>query len=75
MTTPQVLRPLDLVRGRLENVRENGKGCTARCPAHDDRHNSLSVGLGDDGRVLLKCHAGCETGDILVKLGLGVCLR
>jgi hypothetical protein len=31
----------------------------ARCPAHDDRTPSLSIAQGDDGRVLLKCHAGC----------------
>lgn len=43
---------------------------TARCPAHEDRHNSLSVGRGNDGRILLRCHAGCETAAVLDALGL-----
>lgn len=32
----------------------------ARCPAHDDSEPSLSIGTGDDGRVLLHCFAGCR---------------
>jgi hypothetical protein len=35
------------------------------CPAHDDRAPSLSISEGDDGRTLLKCHAGCSTADIV----------
>jgi len=31
----------------------------ARCPAHDDRNPSLSLSTGKDGKVLLRCHAGC----------------
>jgi hypothetical protein len=32
---------------------------TARCPAHDDEHASLSVAEGKGGVPLVKCHAGC----------------
>jgi hypothetical protein len=39
-------------------VARSGDGWTARCPAHDDRHNSLSI-HHRDGRWLLRCHAGC----------------
>jgi hypothetical protein len=42
----------------------------ALCPSHDDRHSSLSVGVGVDGRALLHCHAGCSTADVLAELGL-----
>lgn len=42
----------------------------ARCPAHDDRSPSLSVGEGLDGRVLLHCFACCSTADIVAALGL-----
>lgn len=45
-------------------------GCMAQCPAHEDNHESLSVSLAQDGKVLLTCHAGCRTDDILRKLGL-----
>src|SRR5436309_3150776 len=43
------------------------------CPAHNDRTPSLAVRDGDDGRVLLKCHAGCSSLhviDALKSLGL-----
>lgn len=62
--------PLPLVLGRLRNVKSSGDNYTARCPAHDDQHNSLSVGVGDDGRVLLNCHTGCETEDVVRAAGL-----
>jgi 5S rRNA maturation endonuclease (ribonuclease M5) len=41
----------------------------ARCPAHNDRNPSLSV-CEEGGRILLHCHAGCETSDIVRALGL-----
>ena len=63
-------RPLDLVLGQLRNVKANGTGHTARCPAHDDAHNSLSVREGEDGRVLLNCFAGCEPERVVAALGL-----
>jgi uncharacterized protein (DUF927 family) len=54
----------------IECVRHDGRSRNVRCPAHDDRRPSLSVSRGDDGRVLLHCHAGCETDDILKVAGL-----
>lgn len=43
----------------------------ARCPAHEDRLPSLSLAEGADGRALLHCFAGCDTGsEILPALGL-----
>lgn len=47
-----------------------GKGWTCRCPAHDDRSPSLSIGVGDDGRALVNCHAGCATADVIGAIGL-----
>ena len=41
-----------------------------RCPAHDDRRASLSIGTGADSCALLKAHAGCDTGDVLAAAGL-----
>ena len=46
-------------------VKSSGNGAMAKCPAHEDRTASLSINTGDDGRVLLKCHAGCSVDDIL----------
>jgi hypothetical protein len=62
--------PLDVVLSRLEGVRRSGNGFSALCPAHDDRHQSLSVAEGRDGRVLIKCHAGCDVKAIVRALGL-----
>jgi hypothetical protein len=54
-------------------ARRSGRGWTARCPAHADRTPSLSISEGVDGKVLVKCHAGCEQDaviDALRRLGL-----
>ena len=40
------------------------------CPAHDDRTPSLRVSLGDDDRILLHCHAGCPTHEVLKAWGI-----
>ena len=61
----------EIVLSRLTNVKRGDGKATSRCPGHDDRENSLSVAVGDDGRVLLHCFAGCEPADILAKVGLG----
>lgn len=64
-------RRIDPVLAGLEAVRGTGpNGWTARCPSHDDRKPSLSVTEGEDGRVLIKCHAGCPTELIVQFLGL-----
>ena len=60
----------DRVLTRFEGVRRSGDNWTARCPAHDDRRSSLSVSTGADGRVLLKCHAGCDVDAVLEAVSL-----
>lgn len=39
--------------------RRSGSQYVARCPAHDDNNPSLSISE-KAGRLLVKCHAGCE---------------
>lgn len=56
----------------LKGVSGSGYQYSARCPAHDDKHESLSVSVGEDGKILLKCHAGCNIRDIADSLGLSV---
>ena len=58
------------ILSRLEGVRPSGDGWTAKCPAHDDKHASLSVGVGQDGKILLNCHAGCDIDRITYSLGI-----
>src|SRR3989344_5592337 len=60
---------IDELIGRLHAKRE-GAGYKAHCPAHEDSNPSLSIREGRDGRILLKCHAGCSTEQILAALGL-----
>jgi hypothetical protein len=47
--------------------RKIGGGWTARCPAHDDRNPSLSI-RDVDGKVLVRCHAGCEQARVIAAL-------
>ena len=62
--------PIDDLLLRLQKHRKVSKGWTACCPAHDDKNPSLSVSLGDAGRILLYCHAGCTTEAVVAALGL-----
>ena len=61
---------LAALRGAGCSPKPKGDGYSVRCPAHDDRTPSLSIGEGEDGRALLTCHAGCCLGDVLSALGL-----
>ena len=40
----------------------------ARCPVHEDREPSLSISAGKDGKVLVRCHAGCDQRDLVAAL-------
>ncbi len=68
--------PVQQVLDRLEGVKKNGVGWHARCPVdghgkgRGDKSQSLSVSRGDDDRVLLKCHAGCDIQEVLAAVGL-----
>ena len=64
-------RPIDAVLPRLRKVKPNGdRSWLACCPAHDDRNPSLSVSVGDDGRVLFNCFSGCSSDAVRSALGL-----
>ena len=63
----------DVVLNKLEGVRGAGADrWMAKCPSHDDNKASLSIGVGAEGRILLKCQAGCETADVVELLGLAL---
>jgi putative DNA primase/helicase len=48
--------------------RRAGATWMARCPAHEDRAPSLSISSGRDGKVLVRCHAGCDQHDVIAIL-------
>jgi putative DNA primase/helicase len=52
--------------GRLRNDREYD--CC--CPTHEDRRASLGIGRGDNGGVVVKCQAGCETEAVIAAVGM-----
>lgn len=70
MTAPVPVVTVADVLARLAGVKRAGAGHVGRCPAHEDRQASLSIGTGRDGRVLLHCHAGCATEAVVAALGL-----
>jgi hypothetical protein len=65
-----VKTPLERVLDLLDSVTGKDGKYSARCPAHDDQEPSLSVSTGDDGKVLLCCHAGCPVEAVVEALGL-----
>lgn len=63
--------PVERLLSRLENVRPlTTKGHVARCPAHEDRHNSLKIDRGENGQALVRCHTGCTAEAVVTALGL-----
>lgn len=55
---------------RFDGVRSTGQDkWQVKCPSHDDNNASLSVSRGDDGKIVMHCHAGCATRDVLGAVG------
>jgi hypothetical protein len=50
---------------------KSGGGWTARCPAHDGCKPSLSIRETDNGKVLGRCHAGCDQQQVIAAPRLG----
>lgn len=66
--------PIDAVLARLEShkLRPSGRDrWRACCPAHKGSNPStLSVGVGENGAVLLRCWQGCDVHQVVGALGL-----
>jgi hypothetical protein len=54
---------------KLSGVKQVGTGYMALCPSHLDEKASLHVTSNGKG-LALKCHAGCDTADVLKELDL-----
>ena len=64
--------PITVMLGRLEKVTDRGGGqYSALCPAHEDKNPSLRIREIDD-RLLLFCHAGCQSNEIVAAVGLSL---
>ena len=66
--------PIDLVIDALTDKgfkpKKIGEGYKSRCPAHDDHKPSLSISVGKDNQVLMKCFSGCTCKQICTALNL-----
>jgi hypothetical protein len=65
--------PVRNVLSRLKGVKQHANGVPkweAKCPAHEDRKPSLGVSVGNDGKVLLYCQAGCSFDSVVKAMGL-----
>lgn len=63
--------PIDKLLPRLDRVHQRAPGqLSARCPAHEDRGPSLSIKVLDDGKLLLRCFAGCSASEVVGAVGL-----
>ena len=63
MTLQEVLTHFKVERQNSNNSYQ------CKCPVHKDKKASLTI-TGKNGKVLIHCHAGCETKDILDAVGL-----
>ena len=55
---------------KLEKVKGSKGRWVACCPAHVDRSPSLAITETDDGRILLKCFAGCSAQQVVEAVGM-----
>jgi putative DNA primase/helicase len=62
--------PINRILRLLPDAHPAGRGWKALCPAHDDHDPSLSISEAEDGRVLMKCFAGCAAVDVARALGI-----
>ena len=54
----------------FKNVKRlKGESYQVRCPCHYDKKSSLTI-TADGDKILMHCHAGCKTQDILYSVGL-----
>ncbi|MGH7954728.1 MAG: hypothetical protein ACREOZ_02080 [Gloeomargaritales cyanobacterium] len=61
---------LPLALSLLNGVKTNGSAYKALCPAHTDRNPSLSLSVGKEQELILRCHAGCSYDDVITSLKL-----
>jgi hypothetical protein len=60
------------VISRFSGVQQRRGYWMARCPAHNDKRQSLSIRIGNTGALVVRCHVGCSFGQVRNALGLDV---
>lgn len=75
MTTPTPENRLNVFLAAVGGaLRHSGRELVFRCPCHANHRNgdtnpSGNVCIGDDGRLLMTCRAGCATEDMVAAIG------
>ena len=54
----------------LKPTKKSGEWSMAKCPAHEDKKESLAIKVNAEGVVGIKCHAGCITDEVVEACGL-----
>ena len=67
---PNKTANIEAVLSSLSKVKRSGKGWIALCPSHNDKHHSLSISEGANGRILLHCFTGCSFKEVANALGI-----
>ena len=65
--------PIGALLARLERVKQTAPGqWRARCPAHESKGLTLSIGEADSGAALVHCFAGCGAADVLASVAVSI---
>jgi hypothetical protein len=59
---------LTRIANALGKASRSGNGYSCLCPAHNDHHPSGYVSLGEGGKMLACCYAGCDSWDVVSKI-------
>lgn len=70
MTTTTGFTNVDQFLALFKGVKPYRDGWKVLCPGHEDHNPSLKITLGEDGKILLKCFAGCDNDHIVKSVGL-----
>ncbi|AMA61484.1 hypothetical protein BCCGELA001_26390 [Bradyrhizobium sp. CCGE-LA001] len=64
---------IEQIASACGDAKRTARGFMCRCPAHEERVGSLSLGYSQDGIVLVHCFGGCDQKTVIDALkGLGV---
>jgi putative DNA primase/helicase len=62
------MNPIEQIAVGCGGAKRTARGFICRCPAHEDRSPSLSIGYGCHGNILVHCFAGCDTNSVIAAL-------
>lgn len=67
------MQPIEKLLSRLEKARGTSPKWRSLCPAHENKSTlTLAIRELEDGRILIRCHAGCGAADVMAAVGLTV---